>query len=118
MTQDTKELTYEDIMPGVRHFRTAQIRKVEIGNRRYHREYMGYDTFETPAFGEIRVTEWTQIAKEVIRRNGEEKLLAAIMDYVNKYCTWLKEDEKITYAAQCLLYKSYEAWAKRGEFVI
>lgn len=72
---------------------------------------------ETPALGEIEITKWTQIALEVIKKNGDEKLLDAIIEHVSQHCPWIKnEKEKLTYAVECLLNKAYETWAKRGEF--
>lgn len=117
MSQDNKELTYEDIMPGIHWFRTVEIKKTEIGNGRFHREYRGYDTIITPALGEVEVEKWTQIAVEIIKRNGDEDLLNSIIDHVNQL-PWLKEKERLAYAAECLLRKSYKAWAERGEFVM
>ncbi len=119
MEQDNKDLTYEDIKPGVRSFRTEEISKVEVGNGRFHRECRGYNMIETPTLGEIEITKWTQIALEVIKRNGDEKLLDAIIEHVSKHCPWIKnEKEKLTYAVQCLLCKAYEKWDERKEFVI
>ena len=101
--------TYEELRPGLRHFKTTEIGKVRNPNGTYSRITRGDEYFETK-LGLIREDKWTEIAYQAVKENNDLPLLDVIETYVREHCLWLKEREIRTYALDCLLHKSYLHW--------
>ena len=100
-------LSYTDIMPGLVCYRSRLVSKTPIKDGRFHKEYEGVEEIDTP-IGKIKKKEWTQLAVEIIRREGDGSLLDAIEEYVKENCLWVNDSERLYYAASCLLCGSYK----------
>ena len=110
-------MTYEDIRPGVRNFRSREVSKTRIGGGRYHREYKGEDYLPTP-IGEFTEAEWTKLALKLIHENGDDDLFQAILNHVCEL-PWMKRQKELSkkqYAAECLITGRWKAWIERGVF--
>ena len=114
---DISSLTYSDIHPGVAHYKTRIVKKIQNPNHTWSAITEGYNAYKTPV-GEFTEAEWDNIALEVVKRHGDEALLEKVIEHVMAYCLWLKEKDIEHYSLTCLVDGAYKAWAERGEFVI
>lgn len=114
---DVSSLSYADIAPGICNYRTRVIAKEQNPNKTWSTITRGENWYETP-IGEFEEKKWDKIALEVVKNHKDEALLEKIISYVRNHCLWLKENEIEHYSLSCLVRKSYEAWAERGEFKI
>ena len=112
---DLSSLSYSDIQPGVAHYQTRIVKKVQNPNHTWSEIREGYNLYKTPV-GDLTESEWNEIAIDLVKRHGDEALLEKIKDHVRKYCRWLKTKEFEHYCLKCLIDRAYEAWAERGEF--
>ena len=106
-------MAYEEIRPGIHHFRAREIGKTRNPNGTYSRITVGETYIETKR-GLIREDEWAKIAYQMVVDNGDMPLLDAIENHVREHCVWLKEKEIRPYALECLTSEAYKAWKNFG----
>lgn len=66
--------TYEELRPGLRHFKTTEIGKVRNPNGTYSRITKGDEYFETK-LGLIREDKWTEMAYQAVKENSDLLLM-------------------------------------------
>lgn len=100
---------YEDLRPGLHHFRTKEVGKTRNPNGTYSRQMIGENFIETKR-GLIREDEWTELAFQAVKESDDLPLLRAVEEHVKKHCLWLKKGEIRQYALECVLGGAYKAW--------
>lgn len=85
------------------------------GRRKEYRYRMGVQTEN----GDIEITLWRRLVRELIRENGEQALFYALEQYVRSFAAWLRTDAEIEqYALELHADRIFDdpAWAGYEEF--